>query len=104
MIGRLLSARVDVFHLNFSHVAQADHVVVAEHLRPHCALASAPDGGIGPSTIGNMCHGAACVVALLVPWRHGPHWERYCDVALVIGILPYFNYIDTVEYCRCKQQ
>jgi len=91
MIGRLLSARVDVFHLNFSHVAQADHGVAAEHLRPQRALATAPDGEIGPSTIGNMCHGAACVMALVVPQRHGSRWERYCDIALVIAILPYFN-------------
>ena len=91
MIDRLLSARVDVFHLNFSHVAQAGHVVVVEHLWPQRALATAPDGGIGPSTIGNMCHGAACVVALLVRRRQGSHWERYCDIALVIVILPYFN-------------
>ena len=71
MIGRLLSARVDVFHPNFSHFVQADHVVVAEHLRRQRALATAPDGGIVPSTIGNMCHGAACVTAVVVPRRHG---------------------------------
>ena len=33
MIGRLLSAGVDVFRLNFSHGAQADHIQVAQHIR-----------------------------------------------------------------------
>ena len=33
MIGRLLSAGVDVFRLNFSHGAQADHALVAQHIR-----------------------------------------------------------------------
>jgi len=33
MIGRLLSAGVDVFRLNFSHGAQADHAQVARHIR-----------------------------------------------------------------------
>ena len=33
MIGRLLSAGVDVFRLNFSHGAQADHAKVAQHIR-----------------------------------------------------------------------
>ena len=33
MIGRLLEAGVDVFRLNFSHGAQADHAQVAQHIR-----------------------------------------------------------------------
>ena len=33
MIGRLLGAGVDVFRLNFSHGAQADHAQVAQHIR-----------------------------------------------------------------------
>ncbi|MBT7312212.1 MAG: pyruvate kinase, partial [Halieaceae bacterium] len=33
MIGRLLSAGVDVFRLNFSHGAQSDHIQVAQHIR-----------------------------------------------------------------------
>ena len=33
MIGRLLGAGVDVFRLNFSHGAQADHALVAQHIR-----------------------------------------------------------------------
>ena len=33
MIGRLLSAGVDVFRLNFSHGAQSDHIKVAQHIR-----------------------------------------------------------------------
>ena len=33
MIGRLLSVGVDVFRLNFSHGAQADHAQVARHIR-----------------------------------------------------------------------
>ena len=33
MIGRLLGAGVDVFRLNFSHGAQADHALVARHIR-----------------------------------------------------------------------
>ena len=33
MIGRLLGAGVDVFRLNFSHGAQADHAQVARHIR-----------------------------------------------------------------------
>ena len=33
MIGRLLGAGVDVFRLNFSHGAQADHAQVAKHIR-----------------------------------------------------------------------
>jgi pyruvate kinase len=33
MIGRLLAAGVDVFRLNFSHGAQADHAQVARFIR-----------------------------------------------------------------------
>ena len=33
MIGRLLSAGVDVFRLNFSHGSQADHAQAARHIR-----------------------------------------------------------------------
>ena len=33
MIGRLLGAGVDVFRLNFSHGAQANHAQVAQHIR-----------------------------------------------------------------------
>ncbi len=33
MIGRLLEAGVDVFRLNFSHGAQADHAQVGQHIR-----------------------------------------------------------------------
>ena len=33
MIGRLLGAGFDVFRLNFSHGAQADHAQVAQHIR-----------------------------------------------------------------------
>ena len=54
MIGRLLSVEADLFQLNFTYVAQADHGVVAEHIGRQRALAGAPDGGIGPSTICNM--------------------------------------------------
>ena len=45
MIGRLLSAGVDLFQLNFSHVTQAYHVVVAEHIRRQSAFAGTPKWG-----------------------------------------------------------
>ena len=91
MIGRLLSAGVDLFQLNFSHVTQPDHVVVAEHIRRQRAFAGTPNGGIGPSNIYNMYHGAACIVDLVARRRYGSHYERYCDTALVVATLPYFT-------------
>ena len=59
MIGRLLRAGVGLFDLNSSHVAQADHTVVAEHIRRQRAFAGTPDGGIAPLAICNVYHGAA---------------------------------------------
>jgi hypothetical protein len=91
MIGRLLSAGVGLFDLNFSHGAQADHAVVAEPIRRQRAFAGTPDGGIAPLAICNMYHGAACVMALVAPRRYGSHYERYCDIALVASTLPYFT-------------
>ena len=45
MIGRLVSAGVHLFQLNFSHATPADHAVVADHIRRQCAFAGTPDGG-----------------------------------------------------------
>ena len=33
MLGKLIKAGVDVFRLNFSHGAYADHLAVIEHVR-----------------------------------------------------------------------
>jgi hypothetical protein len=92
MIGRLLSAGVGLFDLNFSHGAQADHAVVAEPIRRQRAFAGTPDGGIAPLAICNMYHGAACVPALVGvgPRRYDSRAGRYCDIALNVAILPYF--------------
>ena len=54
MIGRLLSTGVDLFQLNFSHVARADHQVVTEQIRRQRAFSGTPNGRIGPSNICNM--------------------------------------------------
>ena len=82
MIGQLLSAGVGLFDLNFSHVAQAEH---AQRQR---AFAGTPDGGIAPSAICNMYHGAAFIPALVGPRRYDSHDGRYCDIALNVAILP----------------
>ena len=82
---------MDLFQLNFSHVTQADHEVVAEQIRRQRAFSGTPSGRIGPSNICNMYHGAACVMGPLVPRRYGPQYERYCDIALIVAILPYFT-------------
>ena len=74
MIGRLLSTGADLFQLNFSHVAQADHEVVAEQVRRQRAFSSTPNGGIAPSNICNMYHGAACVMGLVAERRYGSHF------------------------------
>ena len=47
MIDKVLSAAMDLFQLSFSHVAQADHAVVAEHIRRQHAFAGTPHGELG---------------------------------------------------------
>ena len=91
MIGRLLSAGVDPFQLNFGHVAQTDHVMVAQHIRRQRAFAGKPDAGIASSLSCNICHAAVCGMALVAPRRFGSLCERYCDVALIDSTLPYFD-------------
>ena len=90
MIGRLLSAGVNPFQLSFGHVARANHIVVAPHIRRQRACGGKPDGGIGPSAFCNIYHSAACVMALVVPRRYGSLCGRYCDIALIVSTLPYF--------------
>ena len=90
MTGRLLSAGVDLFQLNLSHVAQADHEVMAEQIRLQRAVSGTHNGRIGPSIICNMYHSATCVMGLVAPRRYGSLCERYCDIALIVSTLPYF--------------
>ena len=47
MIGRLLSAGVDPFQLNFGHAAQTDHAMVAQYIRRQRAFAGKPDRELG---------------------------------------------------------
>ena len=34
---------------------------------------------------------SGCVMGLVAPRRDGSHYERYCDIALVVVVLPYFH-------------
>ena len=47
MIGRLLSAGVDLFQLSFSHVTQADNAVVAEYILGSVHSLTHPMGELG---------------------------------------------------------
>ena len=51
MIGRLLSAGVGPFQLNFGQVVQTDHVMVAQHIRRQRAFTGKPYGELGRSIL-----------------------------------------------------
>ena len=99
MIGRLLGAGVDVFRLNFSHGAQADHAQVAQHqvhvravvcagLQQGDAFQLVPanarckESGCGlallaPTADRGHRRGAAVVACLLAGWINAIHHHRF---------------------------